>query len=132
VETVKSGTPGANEAAPRSDAPAVASTGDPFARPNAAGTADPNELKPTAEGNELKPSGTPDPNELKPTADAQAAAGDAPLPPPVQINEIQAGQAASSSTATSSSASSSALASDKEISSSKKKKKKGLKKLLVL
>src|ERR1700678_2755335 len=34
VETVKGGTPGANEAAPRSDAPpAAAAAGDPFARP---------------------------------------------------------------------------------------------------
>jgi outer membrane protein assembly factor BamD len=130
VEAVREGTPGANEPAPRSDAPPVAaSKGDPFARPNSTAAADPNELKPTTTDAN---SGTPDPNELKPTADAQAAAGEAPLPPPVQINEIQSGQPASADNAAASSASSSTLASDKDISSSKKKKKKGLRKLLVL
>jgi outer membrane protein assembly factor BamD len=126
-EIVKTtGTPGANEPAPRSDAPAVANA-DPFARPNTATAADPNELKPAAapDANELKP----DPNELKPSESPSAIANDVPAPPPTQINEIQ--QAGSSSGgAVVNSSSSSTLASDKDISSSKKKKKKGLKKLI--
>ena len=128
VETVNGGTPGANEPAPRSDAPPPAS-GDPFARPSAA-AADPNELKPAApDATELKPSGPPDPNELKPAADSQtAAAGVAAAPAPVQLNEIQ-GQSPSGD-AVASSSSSTDLASDKDISSSKKKKKKGLKKVI--
>jgi hypothetical protein len=69
---------------------------------------------------------------LTPTADAQTAdASSQPLPPPVQVNEIQQGQAASSNSAAAET-SSSTLASDKDISSSKKKKKKGLKKILSL
>jgi outer membrane protein assembly factor BamD len=127
VETVAgSGPPAANEAAPRSDAPAAAAANaDPFARPNTLNVADPNEMKPagTTDANELKPSGPPDPNELKPDA---SSASDAPAPAPVQINEIQQGQ----TTADASASSSSDLASDKDISSSKKKKKKGLKKIM--
>jgi outer membrane protein assembly factor BamD len=71
VETVKSGTPGANEPAPRSDAPAPAASGDLFAHP-AATTADPNELKPTAapDSNALNSTAPPDPNELKPNVEA--------------------------------------------------------------
>ena len=132
VETVKSGAPGANEPAPRSDQPAPAATNtDPFAQP---APADPNELKPTApatNGLNMAPAAA-DPNELQPTA--QSAQADPVVPAPVQINEIQQEKASSSGqAATSSSASSnSALASDKDISSSKKKKKHGIKKLLVL
>ncbi len=128
-EIVKSGPPEANEPAPRSDAPAPPPSGDPFARPNAA--ADPNELKPAASNpNDLKP-GPPDPNELKPTADSQGAApADAAVAPPVQVNEIQQGQAPSGNGATASSSSTSNLASDQDVSSSKKKKKKGLKKVI--
>jgi outer membrane protein assembly factor BamD len=130
VEAVKTGTPGENEPAPRSDAPQPASS-DPFARPNST-AADANELKPAAEATATKPNGAPDPNELTPTADAQTAdASSQPLPPPVQVNEIQQGQAASSNSAAAET-SSSTLASDKDISSSKKKKKKGLKKILSL
>jgi hypothetical protein len=77
----------------------------------------------------LKPSGPPDPNELTPVAEAQnAVANSQPLPPPVQVNEIQQAQAAGSSTVAS--AGSSSLASDQDVSSSKKKKKKGLKKIM--
>ncbi|MGA2388371.1 MAG: outer membrane protein assembly factor BamD [Candidatus Sulfotelmatobacter sp.] len=130
VEALKTGTPGENEPAPRSDAPQPASA-DPFARPNST-AADANELKPAAEATATKPNGAPDPNELTPTADAQTAdASSQPLPPPVQVNEIQQGQAASSNSAAAET-SSSTLASDKDISSSKKKKKKGLKKILSL
>ncbi len=125
-EIVKSGPPGANEPAPRSDAPAPVANRDPFARPNSAAAADPNELKPAAapDGNELKP----DPNELKPAESQSAAANEAPAPAPTQINEIQ--QPATSSSSGVAANSSSTLASDKDISSSKKKKKKGLKKLI--
>ncbi|MGA6981105.1 MAG: outer membrane protein assembly factor BamD [Candidatus Sulfotelmatobacter sp.] len=130
VEAVKSGAPGPNEPAPRSDTPTVANA-DPFARPTATNGVDPNELKPAADAAVAKPSGAPDPNELTPAAEAQNAdPGTQPLPPPVQVNEIQQGQASSSSTPAA--ASSSTLASDKDISSSKKKKKKGLKKILSL
>ncbi|MFY9790193.1 MAG: outer membrane protein assembly factor BamD [Candidatus Sulfotelmatobacter sp.] len=130
VEAVGTGTPGANEPAPRSDTPAAPASADPFARTNTA--ADPNELKPTAPANELKPSGTPDPNELTPTPGTQtAAASSQPAPAPVQVNEIQSGQANSSTSQTASADASSSLATDKDISSSKKKKKKGLKKILT-
>jgi outer membrane protein assembly factor BamD len=121
LEAGKGTPPGANDPAPRSDTPKVAAS-DPFAHTN--NTPDPNELKPVAPA-----SGAPDPNELTPAADTQAA-NNQPLPPPVQINEIQSGQAASSSTANAGAASSSSLASDKDVSSSKKKKKKGLKKII--
>ena len=132
VEVVGSGTPAANEPAPRSDTPPAAND-QPFARTNTVNVPDPNELKPAATpaANELKPSGPPDPNELTPVAGSQSAAVDGqPLPPPVQVNEIQQGSAsASSSSATANAAST--LASDQDVSSSKKKKKKGLKKILV-
>jgi outer membrane protein assembly factor BamD len=123
VEVVGSGAPAANDPAPRSDAPA--GNGSPFAQPPAA--ADANELKPAApaDSNELKP----DPNELKPTADSQSA-GEAALPPPPQVNEIQPGSADSSPSAGASSSSNSEPASDKDLSSSKKKKKKGLKRIV--
>jgi outer membrane protein assembly factor BamD len=127
VETVKGGTPGANEPAPRSDAAAPPVNVDPFARSNT--SADPNELKPAApDANELKPSGPPDPNELKPTAGSQSAATSEAAAPPVQVNEIQQGPATSGSGAVASSSSN--LASDEDVSSSKKKKKKGLKKVV--
>jgi outer membrane protein assembly factor BamD len=121
VTVVSTGTPAANDPAPRSDTPAT--NGSPFAQPTTA--ADPNELKPAAAAapaggdNELKP----DPNELKPEAP-----GEAPLPPPPQVNEIQPGSADAAPNASASS--SSEPASDKDVSSSKKKKKKGIKKLI--
>ncbi|MGA2019827.1 MAG: outer membrane protein assembly factor BamD [Candidatus Sulfotelmatobacter sp.] len=118
VEAGKGGTPGANEPVPRSDSAQPAANSDPFAHLN------------TAPANELKPSATPDPNELTPTADAQSSTASQPLPPPVQVNEIQQGQPASSTSSTAAAGSSSSLASDKDVSSSKKKKKKGLKKIL--
>jgi outer membrane protein assembly factor BamD len=119
VEVVGNGTPAANDPAPRSDAPAA--NASPFTQPPAA--ADANELKPAApaDSNELKP----DPNELKP--DSQSA-GEAALPPPPQVNEIQPGSADTSPSAGASS--SSEPASDKDLSSSKKKKKKGLKRIV--
>jgi outer membrane protein assembly factor BamD len=130
VEAVGTGTPGANEPAPRSDTPAPAANADPFARSTT--LADPNELKPTAPVNEAKPNGPSDPNELTPAAGTQTASADSqPIPPPVQVNEIQSGQSAAGNSAAASPDSSSSLASDKDISSSKKKKKKGLKKILT-
>jgi len=126
-EIVKSATPGANEPAPRSDAPPAPPSADPFARSNTA--ADPNELKPTTpDANESKP-GPPDPNELKPTGNQTPA--EAAGAPPEQVNEIQPGQNASGNGAVASSSSTSDLASDKDVSSSKKKKKKGLKKVVA-
>jgi len=65
---------------------------------------------------------------LKPAASAPT---DAPASPPVQVNEIQPGQAPSGSGAVASSSSTSDLATDQDISSSKKKKKKGLKKVIA-
>jgi outer membrane protein assembly factor BamD len=126
VETVNAGVPAANEPAPRSDAPVANS--DPFAHANTANTPDPNELTPTP----AAPSpAKPDPNELTPSADTQtAAATNQPLPPPVQVNELQQGQPASGSSAAAGAPSSSSLASDQDVSSSKKKKKKGLKKII--
>jgi outer membrane protein assembly factor BamD len=129
LETVKSGAPGPNEPAPRSDAVVPAANADPFARPTTSSAADPNELKPTPDANELKPNAVPDPNELKPSADTQSAASSAVVPPPVQVNEIQQGQSPADATAASSS-STSTLASDQDVSSSKKKKKTGLKKVI--
>ncbi len=129
VETVNGGTPGPNEAAPRSDATPPPASVDPFARPTNS-AADPNELKPaTPDANELKPSGPPDPNELKPAVDQSSGPGDGATAAPVQVNEIQKGQSSSGSDATSSSSTSN-LASDQDVSSSKKKKKKGLKKVI--
>ncbi len=133
VETVKGGPPAANEPAPRSDAPPAAVNPNPFAQPTTAAAVDPNELKPaTPDPNELKPAGPPDPNELKPaeTQSAVSAAGEAPVPPPVQVNEIQQGQSTSANNTVASSSSNSALASDQDISSSKKTKKKGWKKIV--
>jgi len=131
AEVVKGGAPGANDPAPRSDAPAPVASAAPFARANTATAADPNELKPNTapDPNELKPN-TPDPNELKPAAQ-NALASDAAAPPPAQVNEIQSGAAQSGDAAAASSSSDSNLASDKDVSSSKKKKKKGLKKILA-
>ena len=134
-EIVKgNGTPGPNEAAPRSDAPpAPVASADPFARPNTTAGPDPNELKPVAQPNTnpLQPGAPADPNELKPLPQNQTAA-DAAVPPPTQVNEILQGQgqASSGNTAVASAGDSSSLATDQDISSSKKKKKKGLKKII--
>ncbi len=127
VESASSGTPGANQAPPRSDRPAPPAA-DPFAQPAAA--ADPNELTPNQPAaNASAASSTADPNELKPNAQQQAAQVQPVVPPPTQINEIQQGQ--SDQSASTSSSSGSQFASDKDISSSRKKKKKGIKKIFV-
>jgi len=125
VETVKPGdTPGPNDAAPRSDTASANTNSSPQSS-----TPDPNELTPNV--GRSGPTGTTtakgnDPNELVPNADASQ--GDAPLPPPPQVNEIQPGEQQTPSATAANSSSSSALASDQDISSSKKKKKKGFKK----
>ncbi len=129
VEAVKEETPGANEPAPRSDNPAPAANANPFATPSAA--VDLNELKPTTPPESAAPKSTlatADTNELTPTQSPTAASNEAPLPPPVQLNELQQDQNAQANSANSSSS----LATDKDISTSKKKKKKGLKKIIAL
>ena len=102
-----------------------AAGGSPFGRTAAGGEPQPDKIDP----NELKPNVPPDANELKPTDSA-----DQTLPPPVQVNEIQQGQAqgqASKGQSSSSTASAdNTPASDQELSSSKKKKKTGLKKII--
>jgi outer membrane protein assembly factor BamD len=117
VEIPKEGapTPGANEAAPRSDA--LTGNTTEVTSPGAARSAAPA----PADSNELKPSATPDSNELKvdPPDSGQA------VPPPAQVNEIQSGSPAESTTAGSSSSTTAAG----PTSTSKKKKKKGLGKL---
>lgn len=129
VETVN-GTPGANAAAPRSDAAATGTDATPAAAPaNSAAPADPNELKPNV--------GTSDPNELKPNVPADQGQGQATLPPPQQVNEIQGaagnGQASSTATQTGSAANSADSQSSDDSNaeaSSKHKKKKGIHKIL--
>jgi outer membrane protein assembly factor BamD len=129
VETIKGGAPGVSDPAPRSDQPPPASASkDPFAQP----AADPNELKPAAQADVNTGAPSADPNELKPNAGSQdLQAGNAPVPAPVQVNEIQQGSPSAGGTDTaSSSTSNSNLATDKDISSSKKKKKKGIHKII--
>jgi outer membrane protein assembly factor BamD len=137
VETVKSGEPAADQPAPRSDSPAPAEAAAPpdnsaaadAASPPAATQPDPNELRPDAAAG--------DPNELKPNVSDNGQA----LPPPQQVNEIQAGDAsggtssakASDGKSGDSSASSSSASNDDTdatVASSKRKKKKGIHKIV--
>jgi outer membrane protein assembly factor BamD len=156
VETINgTGTPPADQPAPRSDTPAgdpsvvngsaldhsvppaAAGTGSsPFATPSAA--PDPNELKPDA-------ATPPDPVELKPNVppdSSQASSSEnnsgQALPAPAQVNEIQNGTTSGQASgadgkAVSDSASAPDPSSDavdtQDMSSSKHKKKKGLGKL---
>ncbi len=127
VEQVKEGTPPPpNAPVPRSDATATPATaGDTTATPNDNGGASGGAAAGTPAGTDMK-------NDLAPTANAGAA----PVPPPVQVNDL-AGSTSSSPTATSgsstsgsSSASSSssstqqAAPADSSTESSSKKKKK--------
>ena len=118
VQTVNT-VPGANQEAPRSDAPAanVPDQTAPAASEQATAAA---EQKPSvADPNELKPN-VADPNELKPNvADTTA------LPPLQQSNEIENSGSASVKSSASGQGSDDLV----DISSSKKKKKKGLAKL---
>jgi outer membrane protein assembly factor BamD len=134
VETVKEGAPPPNEAAPRSDAPAVtpdtvnkaADTTPSTAEVETVPASNDSAPAPAANGNQ---GNAADANngigELKPnvTPDAQTP------PPPAQVNEIQQNsQQGDSSNAASSSSSSSSSADNssnsQNMSSSKKKKKK--------
>ena len=139
IETVKGGTPGPDQPAPRSDAPVPADAGvENSAAPNtsspSAAQPDPNELKPNP--------GPADPNELKPNVSDDNGQA---LPPPQQVNEIPngaatqpatgktSGAAASNGKGADSSASSSADQSDDTdatVASSKHKKKKGIHKVV--
>jgi outer membrane protein assembly factor BamD len=154
VETINgTGTPPADQPAPRSDAPAAdtslvngsavdpsappAATGggsSPFATPSPA--ADPNELKPDAaappDAVELKPNVPPDSSQASSRENNNGQA----LPAPAQVNEIQnganGGQASGTDGKTgndSASDPSSVPADPQDMSSSKHKKKKGLGKL---
>jgi len=131
IETVGTGAPQPNEAAPRSDAPPGDASGAaeaPVAGDSAGASAAPD-------ANELKPNVAPaaDPNELKPDV---APDGAQTLPPPQQVNEIQSGgtgQAASKDAASGASATSSDsqdTPDDAVASSSKHKKKKGIHKVV--
>jgi len=137
VETVGSGVPGPGQPAPRSDTPvppaaaippdSAASTGSSV--PPAAAQPDPNELKPN-----VAPA---DPNELKPNVSQDSGQA---LPPPQQVNEIQAGAGGSTGPASASagksgdpSASPTTDANDADdatVASSKHKKKKGIHKIV--
>ncbi len=142
VETIGNGqAPGADQPAPRSDAPAAENSAGAgvgvevlngggaapaptdttsAAAPPAA--ADPNELKPNVEA-------ATDPNELKPNVPADSGQV---LPAPPQVNEIQGpgNQNASGQAASADAKAGDELASDADVSSSKPKKKKGLKKVI--
>jgi hypothetical protein len=153
VETVKTGTPGPDQPAPRSDSPVPADAAPPGDNPASADAAsapantqpDPNELKPNA--------GPADPNELKPNVSDDNTQA---LPPPQQVNEIQTGAsapaasggiapapvgngaspaaasngAANNGNASASSASDQADDTDATVASSKPKKKKGIHKIV--
>ncbi|MGA8490689.1 MAG: outer membrane protein assembly factor BamD [Terriglobales bacterium] len=141
IETVKGGVPGADQPAPRSDTPvpadATAASNPPAADASAPAPSqpDPNELKPNV--------GPADPNELKPNVSDDNTQA---LPPPQQVNEIQAGaasQPASGGTsgatasdpknAAPSASSATDQAGDSDTTaSSKHKKKKGIHKILPL
>src|SRR5579872_1313764 len=142
VETIKSGTPGPDQPAPRSDSPAAADAAvavDTNATPDTA--APPASAQPAA--NELKPnSGPADPNELKPNVNEDNGQA---LPPPQQVNEISGAATAkapnngtsATTTANQKSADSSASSStdktddtDSTVASSKHKKKKGIHKIV--
>jgi outer membrane protein assembly factor BamD len=143
VETVKSGAPGPDQPAPRSDTPATADAAvavDTTATPDSAAAPAPAQ----PDSNELRPnSGPADPNELKPNVSDDN--GGQALPPPQQVNEIQGGAAAqppngatgATTAANQKSADSSASSStdktddtDSTEASSKHKKKKGIHKIV--
>ncbi len=141
VETVKTGTPPPNEAAPRSDTPAPETNGTTdTAAPadSGSGTAAPAK---TGAGSSSTPSDSGaapsdnaaqvDPNapaqpanngigELKPNVpDSSSGNGAAPTPPPAQQNQIQSGAGDNSSDSASSSDSSSSSSSSQTSSGSK-------------
>ena len=119
------GTPPADQPIPRSDASVAAdSNADAAANAATAATPEQNELKPNVPAS--------DANELKPNV---PSAGNQPLPPPQQVNEIQtadqsANTASSSQTADSATSSNNQASDDSDTASSKKKKKKGIHKVV--
>jgi len=146
VETVKTGAPAPNEAAPRSDSPAPAPGNAPATAPSdSSGPSTTGATPATDNGSsaaQVDPSAPAQPanngiGELKPNVPDAAAPtdGTAPTPPPAQLNEIQStgqsgdagGNAASSSSSSSSSSQASSTdnskGTDTSYSSSKKKKK---------
>jgi len=141
VEMVGKGAPPPGQEAPRSDAPSTVLTADPGTPAAAAdagsvtAAAGSNELAPANGNNELKPDPNGGANELTPnvSTDNQQA-----LPPPTQVNQIQAGAGTQNGAAAGPSdnkpadvsASSDDKADDAAISTSKRKKKKGLKKIV--
>jgi outer membrane protein assembly factor BamD len=129
IETVGTGAPPPDQAAPRSDAPAAdnGTTPDASSSGSASSTAsDSNELKPnpsTGDGAELKPNVSTD--------------GAEALPPPRQVNEVQAGtdgqptnDATSGSSSTAATSPDQQAADDAAVASSKPKKKKGIHKIV--
>jgi outer membrane protein assembly factor BamD len=135
VQTVGSGVPGPGQPAPRSDSPAPTADAVPAdSAASAGGPVPPAASQPDA--NELKPNAAPaDPNELKPNVSQDAGQA---LPPPQQVNEIQAGTAsqpsasgpASASATSASSSTDAGEADDATVASSKPKKKKGIHKIV--
>jgi hypothetical protein len=145
VETVKTGAPQPNQAAPRSDtgepapdnsaAPASSGGGSSPASNSGTGasSAPADSGSSAAQVDPNAPAGQPANNgigELKPNVPDSGSDGAAPVPPPAQVNEIQSGSqpnANSSSSSASSSSSSSSTDGPKDseanYSSSKKKKK---------
>jgi outer membrane protein assembly factor BamD len=122
VETVGTGAPPPDQAAPRSDATPSPDGAAPAIPPDNSSAAPPAT-------NELKPNVASDSSELKPNVSDDGAQA---LPPPQQVNQIQAGGGTqpaaapqSGGTAASSAGSpSDQLATDQDMASSKQKKKK--------
>jgi hypothetical protein len=132
---VGKGAPPANQPVPRSDVPAATDTAT---TPDTSALGAPATSAAVPDQNELKPNvGSSDANELKPNVPGEGAQA---LPPPQQVNEIQAaGQqsgnpavAGDSGQSSDSAASSSSqqTADDANVASSKRKKKKGIHKIV--
>ena len=92
IEAVGVGAPPPSQPAPRSDTPATTESGgagQPAAAAQTPATdTSENPAATTSDPSELKPNVAPDPNELKPNVTDDNGAA---LPPPQQVNEIQAG-----------------------------------------
>jgi outer membrane protein assembly factor BamD len=137
VETVGTGAPAPDQAAPRSDSPAPAEQAPPIngvapdnSSTSSAATGQPNP-------SDSAPAGPADPNELKPNVASDSEA----LPPPGQVNQIQTpgpdaqapranGAAAPSASSNGSTNSADVQATDADMASSKPKKKKGIHKIV--
>ncbi len=126
VETIGTGKALVGQPAPRSDDPA------PATAPDAGTPAEPPTAAPPPDASTPAANAPADANELKPNM--EDASGQA-LPPPQQVNEIQAGTGAQAgaqtpATGDSSTTSDQTKDDDSAISSSKHKKKKGLHKIV--